>query len=102
MYSYTMNHIIKKNFNKIFKYILLIYVVIGFYLSINTGISTDEFIVQHKWNLNLEIIKFFLLNIGDGKFELLNYAWKYHGVGFSYISEPYVAIISQIKIVFLD
>ena len=91
-----MNHIIKKNFNKIFKYILLIYVVIGFYLSINTGISTDEFIVQHKWNLNLEIIKFFLLNIGDGKFELLNYAWKYHGVGFSYISEPYVAIISQI------
>ena len=91
-----MNLLIKKHFNNIFKYILLIYLIFGFYLSINTGLSTDEFIVQHKWKLNLDVIKFFLFNIGDRNFELLDYPWKYHGVGFSFISEPYVAMLSKI------
>ena len=49
----------KKSLNSIFNIFLLIYLIYGFYLSINTGISTDEFIEQTNWNLSKDAIKNF-------------------------------------------
>ena len=49
----------KKSLNSIFNIFLLIYLIFGFYLSINTGISTDEFIEQTNWTLSKDAIKNF-------------------------------------------
>ena len=58
--------------------ILFLYILIGIYLSINTGISHDEFHEQHNWVINLNAIKSF---ITDRNYEdLLNYKDKYHGL----------------------
>ena len=54
-----MSTAIKKKMNLMFKLFLFFYLIIGFYLSINTGISTDEFIDQYNWKLNLDAIKDF-------------------------------------------
>ena len=62
------------------------YLVIGLYLSINTGISHDEFHEQLSWSYNFEAIKS-LFGKGDYN-SLLNYPDKYHGIAFQYISQP--------------
>lgn len=67
--------------------LLFLYILIGIYLSINTGISHDEFHEQHNWVINLNAIKSF---ITDRNYEdLLNYKDKYHGIGFHYLSQPF-------------
>ena len=51
-----LNIYIKKNSSYIFNLFLFFYLIFGFYLSINTGISTDEFIEQKNWRLNFNQI----------------------------------------------
>ena len=85
--------IIKKNSKQIFNCFLLIYLIVGLYLSVNTGIPTDVFYDQYNWNLSYDVIKFYIGNIGDENFKLLDYQWKYHGVGFHYFSEIYLYLI---------
>ena len=80
---------IMRNSNRIFNIFLFFYLIFGFYLSVNTGISTDEFIEQKNWKFSLEAIKDFFGSGNDGYFNLLKYEWKFHGVGFHYFSHIY-------------
>ena len=76
----------KINFTHIYNLFLFLYISIGFYLSLKTGIATDEFTHQYNWIMSFSVIKKLLLNIGDSNFDLVNYEWKFHGIGFHYFS----------------
>ena len=60
------SNIKKKNFNYIFNLFLFFYLIFGFYLSVNTGITADELIEQDNWRNNLEAIKGFFSSNNDG------------------------------------
>ena len=68
-------------------YILfLTYFLIGSYLSVTNGISSDELHEQKNWEVNLSAIKSFLTT---GNYDIfLNYRDKYHGIAFQFISQP--------------
>jgi len=67
--------------------ILIIYFLLGIYLSINTGISHDEFHEQLNWEIHIKAIyEFFKSGSYDN---LLNYKDRYHGIGFHYLSQPF-------------
>jgi hypothetical protein len=73
--------------------ILVAYLIVGIFLSLNTGISHDEFHEQLNWEINYKSIKEFILT---GSYnELLSYKDKYHGVGFNYLSQPFQNLISD-------
>ena len=55
--------------------------------------NLTEFIDQKNWKLNFEIIKDFFGNNNDGYLNLLEYEWKFHGVGFHYISPIKLMIV---------
>ena len=63
----------KINFTHIYNLFLFLYVSLGFYFSLKTGITSDEFPHQYKWSVNFEVLKKFLLNIGDSNLDLVNY-----------------------------
>ena len=71
---------------------LFIYFIIGFYFSINTGITTDEIENLYSWTLNLDAIKNFLGLNDFGYDNLYNYVWRYKGVGFYYFTYIYLFI----------
>ena len=77
-----------------FRFFFIIYLFIGTYLSLTTGISHDEYHEQLNWEKNIEgIISF--LSTGEYK-NLINYIDKYHGVGFHYISIPFQKLFNGI------
>ena len=82
----------KKNHSFILFFI--IYLFIGIYLSLTTGISHDEYHEQLNWEKNAHgAINFFKY----GEYEnLINYIDKYHGIGFHYISIPFQKLFSGI------
>ena len=83
-----------KKYNIIFYLSLIIYFCIGIYLSINTGISHDEYHEQLNWEINLKSIKEFYLN---GTYqELIEYKDRYHGIGFNIISQPFQLILKDL------
>jgi len=86
----------KKNLYYLYNLFLFFYLTFGFYFAINTGISTDEFIDQYNWTLSFEVIKKFIFDVGDGNFKILNYEWRFHGIGFHYISQIYLYILDRI------
>ena len=68
------------SFKKISVFLAFAYLVLGIYLSINTGISHDEFHEQQNWTYNLQAIKDFL---STGEYDsFLNFKDRYHGIGF--------------------
>ena len=74
--------LISKNHSLLF--LLLIYTILGIYLSITTGISHDEHHEQLNWQVNIAAIKNFL---ATGNYDnLLNYKDRYHGIGFHLIN----------------
>ena len=82
----------KKRSNYIFNLFLFFYLIVGLYLSVNTGITTDELEDQYKWSLSLNAIKDFFGHDNNGFQNLYNYIWKYHGMGFHYFSHIYLLI----------
>ena len=90
----------RSTLNNITILLLIAYLIIGIYLSINTGISHDEFHEQLNWEVNFKSIKDFLLtgNYND----LLDYKDRYHGVGFNFLSQPFQLIISDGLSKYLD
>ena len=76
----------KLHLKKISALFIFFYLIIGIYLSLNTGISHDEFHEQQNWTYNLQAIKDFVTT-GDYR-DFLNYRDRYHGIGFHYISQP--------------
>ena len=75
---------------------LSFYLIIGFYLSINTGITSDEIVNLYIWSLNLDAIKEFFGYNNFGYSNLYEYDWRYKGVGFFYFSHIYLTIIELI------
>jgi hypothetical protein len=83
------------NDKKILFYLLVIlYLGIGIYLSITTGITSDESFEQLNWDKNVSGI-ISLLNFGHYD-EFLRYLDKYHGIAFHYISQPIQFFISNL------
>ena len=75
-----------KVYQKITVLFLLVYLAFGVYLSINSGISHDEFHEHQNWEINIKSAKDFL---STGSYnDLLNYKDRYHGIGFNYLSQP--------------
>ena len=88
---------------KIYKtsYILLLtYLILGIYLSLNTGISHDEHHEQLNWDVNLKAIKIFF-ETGDYP-NLLEYRDRYHGIGFNFLSQPFQYLIKNFTLNYLD
>ena len=66
---------------------LLVYLITGIYLSLNSGISHDEFHEQLNWEINFTAIKNFY---ETGTYQnLLEYKDRYHGIGFNFLSQPF-------------
>ena len=66
---------------------LLVYLITGIYLSLNTGISHDEYHEQLNWEINLNAVKNFY---ETGTYQnLLEYKDRYHGIGFHFLSQPF-------------
>ena len=84
----------KKNLNYIFNLFLFFYLIFGLFLSVNTGVSTDAFIEENIWKKNLEAIKNVFGHNNDGYSDLLNFGDKYYGVGFNFLSQVYVYLVS--------
>ena len=66
--------------------LISLYLCIGIYLSITTGITSDESFEQLNWDQNTSGIKS-LISFGHYD-EFLRYLDKYHGIAFHYISQP--------------
>ena len=77
---------------KISVFLAFVYLFIGIYLSLNTGISHDEFHEQQNWTYNLQAVKDFLTT-GDYS-NFLSYKDRYHGIGFHYVSQPIQYLLS--------
>lgn len=83
-----------KNYNPFVYLFLLIYFCVGIYLSLNTGISHDEYHEQLNWEINLKSVKEFYLN---GTYQdLIEYKDRYHGIGFNIISQPFQLILKDL------
>ena len=82
--------------NYIFSLFLFLYFIFGFYLSINTGITTDEIENLYSWTLNLAAIKDFFGFNDFGYTNLNDYIWRYKGVGFYYFSHIYILLADLI------
>ena len=80
--------------------LLLIYLILGIYLSLNTGISHDEHHEQLNWDVNLKAIKIFF-ETGDYP-NLLEYRDRYHGIGFNFLSQPFQYLIKNFTLNYLD
>ena len=81
------------NRNSLLLILLTIYTLVGSWLSINTGISHDEYHEQLNWEINLNAIKnFFTTGEYSG---LVNYKDKYHGIAFHIFSQPIQIILSS-------
>ena len=87
--------------NKYFLFLLLlIYTLIGIYLSLTTGITSDESGEHRNWIVNLSYIQNLfkedsvVITDGNRIYEnFLQYQDKYHGIGFHYISIPIQSLI---------
>ena len=75
-------------------FLFSIYVVFGLYLSIDNGVSHDQFHEQLNWKINFQAIKSIFLNNTDYKI-LSEYLDRYHGIGFHYISQPIQILIYE-------
>ena len=91
-----IKNIKKKDFNYIFNLFLFFYLIFGFYLSANTGITADELIEQDNWRNNLEAIKGFFSSNNDGYYNLLEYQYRFYGIGFHYFSQIYLLLAGLI------
>ena len=80
--------------------LLLIYLITGVFLSLNTGISHDEYNEQLNWEINLKAIKNFY-ETGNYK-NLLEYKDRYHGIGFNFLSQPFQYLIKDLLLNYLN
>ena len=78
----------------IFNIFLFLYLLIGMFISINVGMTTDELPNHSIGILNIEAIKD-ILGINDtGYSNLENFPWRYKGPAFYYLSHAYLACVN--------
>jgi len=80
--------------NKNLSYVFLfIYIIVGIYLSVTNGITSDEYHQQLNWEVHKAAIISFFKN---GNYDvLLNYGDRYHGVAFNLISQPFSILFNK-------
>ena len=83
--------------NQYFLIFAVLLFLIGIYLSINVGITHDEFHEYNVSEVNKNLILNFFLNT-NYETQFLSNIGKYYGVGFHYLSIPFEIIAS----LFLD
>lgn len=83
----------KINKNSLLLILLMAYTFFGSWLSINTGISHDEYHEQLNWEINIKAIKNFFYT-GDYS-GLINHKDKYHGIAFHIFSQPIQILLSD-------
>ena len=82
-----------KNQKLAFYLFIILYLLIGGYLSITNGITSDEYHEQNNWTINLSAAKEF---ITTGQYEsFLEYWDRYHGIAFHLISQPIQFLIKD-------
>ena len=72
---------------------MLFYFLVGAYLSIINGITSDEFHQQKNWEIHLRAIINFL-KYGNYD-ELLNHGDRYQGVTFNLITQPFSILLNK-------
>lgn len=73
--------------------LFLLYILVGSFLSITTGITSDEYHEQKNWLINLSAIKDFIYT---GEYDsFLEYWDRYHGIAFQLISQPIQFLIKD-------
>ena len=86
----------KKNFFNIF---LISFFLIGFFASLNTGLSFDEWVEQKIWEYNVALVKNMLFGVElDPLF--VDYPPKYYGIGFQIISQPIQFFLEKFVLTF--
>jgi len=85
---------LREKFYNISYIFLLVYLITGIYLSLNVGISHDEFHEQLNWEINYKSIKDFIKT--GAYIDLLNYKDRYHGIGFNFLSQPVQFLIKDL------
>ena len=84
---------------KIFLIFLFIYLPIGIFYSLETGLSHDEFHEQLNWEFNLALIKSTLFQIQlDPIYDnyLETFHGVFHGIGFHILSQPIQFLLENI------
>ena len=87
-----MNYNLNKKY--LISLIFLVYFLLGSYLSLTNGITSDEFHEQNNWLINLSAAKEFL-STGQYK-SFLEYWDRYHGIAFHLISQPIQFLIKDL------
>ena len=89
------------NIKNIFIYVFCpAYFILGLYLSINIGISHDEFHENFNWKINISAIKDIFQNYNNDI--LLDYKDRYHGIAFNWLSQPIQILIHKPIASYLD
>ena len=79
--------------NILISLLFFLYILVGGYLSLTNGITSDEFIEQNNWLINLSASKEF---IASGQYpSFLNFWDRYHGIAFHLISQPIQFLIKD-------
>lgn len=86
-------------YKNLFNVVLFLYLIIGGYYSLQTGISIDERHEQINWEYNIALIKniFFGIQINPVFDEHVDY---FYGIGFHLISQPIQFFLREIVINF--
>ena len=86
-----MNYNLNKKY--LISFIFFVYFLLGSYLSLTNGITSDEYHEQNNWIINLSAAKEF---IKTGEYEsFLEYWDRYHGIAFHLISQPIQFLIKD-------
>ena len=85
----------KNQYKLIFNIFIIFYVIFGIYISINTGMTTDELPNHAIGVLNIEAIKYFFGFNENGYSDLEEFAWRYKGPAFYYLSYIYLFLVDS-------
>ncbi len=87
--------------NKFFYLLLFIFLITGSLVSLNVGISHDEWHEEENWKYNVSLsknVKNYVFSDGKLNTSFENYKDKYYGVGFQIISQPIQYFVKKIII----
>ena len=91
----------KNHIKKILYLFLFIFFIIGSIVSLDVGISHDEYHEEANWNFNFALIKDIYDQIflnKESNFDTTSYKDRYYGIGFQIISQPIQFLLKEIVI----
>ena len=91
----------KNHIKKILYLFLFIFFIIGSIVSLDVGISHDEYHEEANWNFNFALIKDIYDQIflnKESNFDTTSYKDRYYGIGFQIISQPIQFLLKELVI----